>query len=151
MVCVGCVIVLSYSLWSLVCVIISEGFWLIMKTMTNINNHKCTFDALNSSTIHVWLSHHKSTQPNMHGIAIPLLHAHSHRYWTENMEEKQPPNYTFNTRSAYTGSCIHLHTCQPIQFTSIKYNLFFSLFWGDMAILEMDTGKHNFPEILLLF
>ena len=92
MVCVGCVIVLSYSLWRLVCVIISEGFWLIIKTMMNINNHKCTSDALNSATIHVWLSHHKSTQPNMHGIAIPLLHAHSHSYWTENMEEKQPPN-----------------------------------------------------------
>ena len=43
-----------------------------------------------------------------------------------------------------------LHTCQPIQFSTIKYSLFFfllfflfffSLFWGDMAILENGSRK----------
>ena len=42
------------------------------------------------------------------------------------------------------------HTCQPIQFTSIKY-IFFHYFGGIWPYWKMDTGKHNFREILLLF
>ena len=41
-----------------------------------------------------------------------------------------------------------LHTCQPIQFTGIKY---FHYFGGIWPYWKMDTGKHNFHEILLLF
>ena len=49
------------------------------------------------------------------------------------------------------------HTCQPIQFTSIKYSfsfiyLFIFVFFGGIwPYWKMDTGKHNFHEILLLF
>ena len=42
------------------------------------------------------------------------------------------------------------YTCQPIQFTSIKY-FFFHYFGGIWPYWKMDTGKHNFHEILLLF
>ena len=42
------------------------------------------------------------------------------------------------------------HTCQPIQFTSIKY-FFFIILGGIWPFRKMDTGKHNLHEILLLF
>ena len=42
------------------------------------------------------------------------------------------------------------HTCQPIQITCIKkfLNHYFGGIWPHW---KMDTGKHNFHEILLLF
>ena len=44
-----------------------------------------------------------------------------------------------------------LHTCQPIQFTSIKYSVFFlSLFWGEYGHIGKLMQENYFPEILLL-
>ena len=52
-------------------------------------------------------------------------------------------------------SLVLTHTCQPIQFTSIKYSLFVCLFFqyfrGTWPYWKMVTGKHNFHEILLFF
>ena len=42
-----------------------------------------------------------------------------------------------------------LYTCQPIQFTSIKYS-FFHYFGEIWPYWKMDTEKRNFHEILLL-
>ena len=48
--------------------------------------------------------------------------------------------------------CGVYHACQPIQFTSIKIKIqFFHYFGGIWPHWKMDTGKHNFHEILLLF
>ena len=43
------------------------------------------------------------------------------------------------------------HTCQPRLFTGIKYIFFFHYFGGIWHYWKMDTGKHNFHKILLLF
>ena len=43
-----------------------------------------------------------------------------------------------------------VHTCQPVQFTGIKY-FFFHYFEGIWLYWKMNTGKHNFHEILFLF
>ena len=53
--------------------------------------------------------------------------------------------------SCLTSANIYIfHTCQPIQFTSIKYknHFFFLNIW---PYWKTDTGKHSFHEILLLF
>ena len=44
---------------------------------------------------------------------------------------------------------LQCHTCQPIQFTCIKYN-FFIILGGIWPHWKINTGKHNFHEILLL-
>ena len=126
-------------------------FWRL-KTMTN--NHKCTSGALNSSMIHVWLSHHKSTQPNMHCIDIPLLHAHSHRYWTQNMEEKATTKYSSHPNKI-THSILYLLTLAAVHtsaylstHTVYQYKIHY---FGDIwPYWKMDRGKHNFHEILFL-
>ena len=42
-----------------------------------------------------------------------------------------------------------LHTCQPIQFTGTKYSFLIILGGYGHIAKKMDTGKHNFHEILL--
>ena len=41
-----------------------------------------------------------------------------------------------------------VHTCQPIQITSIKYSVFIYYFEGIWPYRMMNTGKHHFHEIL---
>ena len=50
------------------------------------------------------------------------------------------------------GVCIIIVSSIPVNPCSLPvYHTFFSLFWGTWLSWKMDTGKHNFHEILFSF
>ena len=74
-------------------------------------------------------------------------------HFTSTVFEQNQNGLSNVTKRAYTDKMgeKHYHTCQPIQFTSIEYIFFIIFLGGIWQYWKMDTGKHNFHEILLLF